>query len=153
MKATKHSKHCLLCQTSFVEQTPYRSSIQLKFPICNECIGKIYSKEHRPSDQAIKLYLSLRQNGVNAKLEKYDGFKTVDIAIESAKLYIEVDGLYHYDNYEQALIDLQRTIYSLNDGYTTLRIPNALVDKKLKKTTEYIVNYLKLSEAKISKAS
>lgn len=73
------------------------------------------------------LYLILRQLGANPKLQKYDGNKTVDIAIEEAKIHIEVDGVHHNKNPYQALSDLKRTYYDLQKGITTIRIPNSLV--------------------------
>jgi very-short-patch-repair endonuclease len=71
-------------------------------------------------------------------LEKFDGFKTIDIAIPLAKINIEVDGVHHNANSQQALADLKRTYYSFLEGYYTLRIPNSLLRSNLEETTEYI---------------
>ncbi len=73
------------------------------------------------------LYLILRQLGANPKLQKCDGNKTVDIAIEEAKIHIEVDGVHHNKDSYQALSDLKRTYHDLQKGITTIRIPNSLV--------------------------
>ncbi|MDR1022952.1 MAG: hypothetical protein LBL94_06765 [Prevotellaceae bacterium] len=50
--------------------------------------------------------------------------KTVDIAIPSAKLYIEVNGAQHVENCEQLRSDLWRSYYSFNAGFLTLSVFN-----------------------------
>lgn len=153
MKTATPSKLCLHCYSAPPEQTFNRLTFQFEFPLCSTCSKRIQSRIRRTTPETIRLYLSLRLNGVDAQLEKCDGHKTIDIAVESSKIYIEVDGQHHYYNHEQAFTDLKRTIYSLDDGYFTLRVPNSLIKRKLKKTTESLVKYLKLNERKIRKAS
>jgi very-short-patch-repair endonuclease len=92
--------------------------------------------------EAIDLYLSLKRRGVPAELEKFDGFKTIDIAVVDARVNIEVDGLMHNSNHKQALADLKRTCYSFQKGYFTLRIPNALIRESLEETADYITDFL-----------
>jgi len=77
-------------------------------------------------------------------MEKYDGYKHIDIIIQEAKVNIEVDGLHHNYNPSQALADLKRTYFSFLDGYLTLRIPNSLVkdNDTLEETANYIVDFL-----------
>jgi len=41
-----------------------------------------------------------------------DGYKHIDIAIPEAKINIEIDGVHHNYNAQQALSDLKRTYYS-----------------------------------------
>ncbi|MFA7380572.1 MAG: hypothetical protein WC150_08935 [Bacteroidia bacterium] len=98
--------------------------------------------------ETIRLYFALRQRGVPAELEKYDGTKHIDISISDAKINIEVDGAHHNFDRNQALTDLMRTYYSFLKGYYTLRIPNSLVydDKILEKTADWIVNLLNESK-------
>jgi very-short-patch-repair endonuclease len=81
---------------------------------------------------------------VPAQLEKFDGFKHIDIAIPEAKVNIEVDGSHHNYSTKQALADLKRTYHSFLKGYLTLRIPNSLVknDFVLEETADYIVGFL-----------
>ena len=87
--------------------------------------------------------------GINAELEKYDGHKTIDIAIPSLKVNIEIDGMQHNYSYKQALADLKRTYYSFKRGYVTLRIPNSLIRENLHETAVYIAGFLKASEERI----
>lgn len=99
--------------------------------------------------EAIDLYFALRKRGVPAKLEKFDGYKTIDIAIPEAKVNIEVDGAQHNFNARQALADLKRTYYSFKKGYLTLRIPNCLTkDKALEETADYITEFLNVNHAR-----
>ena len=77
-----------------------------------------------------------------ARLEKWDGYKTIDIAIPECKINIEVDGLQHNFNADQALSDLQRTYYSFLKGYLTLRVPNSLLEENLDDAADYITKFL-----------
>ncbi len=83
--------------------------------------------------QALKLSRSLKSFNVEHKLEQYDGYKHVDIAIESAKLYLELDGSQHVFSTKQMLADDDRDKHSQRAGYTTKRIPNAWVDQNVDK--------------------
>ena len=90
----------------------------------------------------INLYLALKSYGVPAEIEKYDGFKHIDIAIPKHKINIEIDGLHHQLNPNQALQDLKRTYYSFKKGYFTLRVPNSLIENRLEDAVELIVKFL-----------
>ena len=84
------------------------------------------------------------ERNVPAELEKYDGYKTIDIAVTDAKVNIEVDGAHHNYDHRQALADLQRTYFAFKKGYLTLRIPNSLVKSNLNDTADYITQFLNL---------
>jgi len=99
--------------------------------------------------EATRLYLSLKRRGVPAELEKFDGYKTIDIAVADAKVNIEVDGHQHISNPKQALSDLKRTYFSLQKGFLTLRIPNALIREYLEETADYITTFLLENKNKI----
>src|SRR3989338_3902796 len=88
-------------------------------------------KKSKITPEAIKLFKALKSRGVPAELEKFDGFKHIDIAIVEAKVNIEVDGMQHNFNHNQALQDLKRTFHSFKKGYVTLRVPNRLIQQKL----------------------
>ena len=81
--------------------------------------------------QAIKLSNALKALDVKHKLEHDDGFKHVDIAIESAKLYLELDGTQHGFSPNQMCVDDERDRHSKRDGFDTKRIPNAWVDQNV----------------------
>ena len=67
----------------------------------------------------------------------------IDIAIVKAKLNLEIDGLQHNLNYNQAMSDISRTGHSLDKGYTTWHIPNIVVRKNLNKTADEIARSIK----------
>lgn len=79
--------------------------------------------------QALKLSNALDNLDVEHKLEYDDGFKHVDIAIQWAKLYLELDGGQHAFSPKQMCTDDERDKHSQKAGFTTKRIPNAWVDK------------------------
>jgi very-short-patch-repair endonuclease len=95
-----------------------------------------------PSKEAFRLYLSLRRRLVPVELEKFDGYKTIDMVITDSKVNIEVDGMQHYTNSAIGFTDLLRTEYSLRGGYLTLRIPNLLVNTNLEETANIITRIL-----------
>jgi very-short-patch-repair endonuclease len=90
------------------------------------------------------LYLALLNRDVPAEMEKWEGYKHIDIAIPEVKVNIEVDGGHHNTSKRHALSDLKRTYHSHKKGYATIRIPNCLTrDKKtIEETAEYIVKLL-----------
>ena len=152
MKYHEKSYSCLHCHSPIEERVYNYSTERYKYPLCYSCQIWYRKKPNNTTRETIELYLSLKERGVSAKLEKCDGYKTIDIAVDNAKLYIEVDGPFHNDNHEQALLDLRRTFYSFQQGYFTLRIPNILIKRKLKKTTDYITQFLKYSEVRLRRA-
>jgi very-short-patch-repair endonuclease len=94
------------------------------------------------TNETLSLYFALKSRDVPAKLELFDGHKTIDIAVPIARVNIEVDGQQHNYNAKQALADLQRTYYSFLKGYLTLRIPNSLIRHDLEETAEFITRIL-----------
>jgi len=102
------------------------------------------NSSRQPTSEAKKLSNELVKLGYKAELEKWDGYKHIDIAIVPAKTNIEIDGSYHNYRANTALRDLERTFYSLEKGYITLRIPNSLVRYRLSETVKYIDKILKV---------
>ena len=67
--------------------------------------------------------------GINAKLEHWDGFKHIDIAIPDLRVNIEVDGKHHLFSSKQLSADIERSHYSKEEGIDTIRIPNQFIDE------------------------
>ncbi len=109
------------------------------------------AKKTKATPEARKLYYELKERGVPAQLEKWDGHKTIDIAIPEAKINIEVDGAHHKYSHKQALADLWRTFYSFKKGYVTIRIPNRLIKERLEETADAITKLLNASLAQLEK--
>lgn len=99
--------------------------------------------------EAIRLYYGLKEVGVNAMLEWWDGKKSVDIAISRVKLNIEIDTKYHMMTHEQAINDLEETMHSFKNGFTTIRIPHVLIKHYLKETVDNILGIMEGLRANI----
>jgi hypothetical protein len=80
---------------------------------------------------ALKHLLKLKDDDIYLEWEDKDSsgkvLKTVDIAILSAKLYIEVNGIQHVESCEQLRSDLWRSYYSFNAGFLTLPVFNKTI--------------------------
>ena len=147
MKHYEKMHSCLHCH-SYIDENVYSySTATYGFELCYACQCSI--NLNNSTEEATRLYLSLKRRGVPAELEKYDGYKTIDIAVADARVNIEVDGHQHVSNPKQALSDLKRTYFSLQKGFLTLRIPNALIRENLEETADYITTFLLQHKNKI----
>ena len=102
-----------------------------------------------PTKQAKDLYDALRTRGVDAILEYPDGFKTVDIAILPAHIYIEVDGLHHFTDSGQIIRDFKRSHFSDGDDFNTFYVTNQLIDKCLNKIADALAEVVKIKTKKL----
>jgi very-short-patch-repair endonuclease len=80
--------------------------------------------------QAQKLQAALEDLGIPVQPEKWDGHKSIDLAIPRAQLNIEVDGKQHLENAGQILRDLERSHHSDDKGFATVHVPNAFIDSE-----------------------
>ncbi|MDR0604855.1 MAG: hypothetical protein LBG80_11185 [Bacteroidales bacterium] len=87
-----------------------------------------------------KLYLALKALNWEMELEYKDGHKTVDIAILSANLFIEVNGSHHANDPNQLRSDLWRIHSSLKDDFLTLPIFNKALNGSEFHQTVSIIN-------------
>jgi very-short-patch-repair endonuclease len=91
-----------------------------------------------PTKQAKSLYEKLRNRGIDAIMEYFDGHKCVDIGIPNAHLYIEVDGPNHLNSSEQIEKDFKRDHYSEIGGFHTMHISNYAIDDDAERIAEAI---------------
>ncbi|MDD3078082.1 MAG: hypothetical protein PHH37_03135 [Paludibacter sp.] len=82
---------CLECNQSITQGVFNFSVQQFGVPLCIYHQDWINQMSEQSTIEAISLYFELKQRGVPAELEKFDGFKHIDIAIPEAKINIEVD--------------------------------------------------------------
>lgn len=145
--------YCLECDCTIQKDVFNYSTDYFGIPLCRTHQTWIKKQVTISTHQAMELYFLLKENGVPAELEKYDGYKHVDIVIEEAKVHIEVDGVHHNHDHRQALADLKRTFHSFREGYLTLRIPNSLMgnEKDAQETADYITDFLKLNKKRVAK--
>ena len=78
-------RNCSVCKKAINEEIYKTSSNQLGKALCNDCQKTV-------TPQTLKLSKALDEKSVSHTLEYNDGFKHVDIAIEWAKLYLEIEG-------------------------------------------------------------
>jgi very-short-patch-repair endonuclease len=152
MKYYAIGHNCLHCHRHIDGNVFNFSTRKYKYPLCIPCQEWIEAKQIKTPPEAIQLYLALKLRGVTAELEKFDGYKSIDIAVVDAKINIEVDDPNRNYNHEPALADLRRALFSFQKGYLTLRIPNTLIGENPDETADAIADFLKLSKLKILKA-
>jgi len=112
---------CGVCKNSISSQVYDYSMNHFGYPLCRN-----HQKTVTP--QALTLSTALNDMDIKHTLEYDDGFKHVDIAIQWAKLYLELDGSQHAFSPEQMCTDDDRDKHSLKDGFVTKRIPNIWID-------------------------
>lgn len=136
--------NCNHCQIVIDKRVSEYSRDNFGHPLCMDCQDWLRQKidDTSVTKTTFDLYIALKLRGVPAELEKFDGYKTIDIAVVEAKVNIEVDGGQHNFNANQALSDLKRTYFSFKKGFLTLRIPNALVTNHLEQTADYVTDFL-----------
>lgn len=135
---------CKCCESQ-IDYREYIYSVDtFNIAMCQQCARDYVVKVSASTPYEQLLHAALVNNGVNAQLQYFDGYKTVDIAILSARLHIEVDGSQH-GNARQGFTDLWRTYYSMqNDDIYTLRIPNALISHNVDEAVSIITQFVSL---------
>lgn len=141
--------YCLECGQRIPQNVFEYSTNNFGIPLCRFHQDWVMDMVDMTTDENFVLYFALKERNVPAIIEKYDGYKHIDIAIPEAKVNIEVDGAHHNYNHKQALADLKRTYASFLRGYLTLRIPNSLVQNKLEETADCIVDFLNTNHERI----
>ena len=141
--------NCLECnkELSYLDHRNAMDSLGVE--LCSHHrLERLVEKNNTPLE-AIQLYYGLKEAGVNAMLEWWDGKKSVDIAISRVKLNIEIDTEYHRLSHEQAINDLEEAMHSFKNGFTTIRIPHILIRHYLKETVNNIIGIMEGLRANI----
>ncbi|MEE1945072.1 DUF559 domain-containing protein [Pedobacter sp. KR3-3] len=142
---------CLECNCSISYEVNGYSIGYFGIPLCINHQKWLKQQELVSTVETISLYFELKARNVPAQLEKYDGYKHIDIAIPEARVNIEVDGGHHNYNSKQALSDLKRTYHSFLKGFLTLRIPNSLIKHHLEETADHITEMLCVNRDRVNK--
>lgn len=102
------------------------------FDYSSKNIGVALCMKHQKTvtPESVKLSKALRELEVEHQLEAYDGHKHVDVAIDRARLYIELDGSQHVLTSKQLIADFERDKHSRKDGYDTIRVANTACTNK-----------------------
>ena len=142
---------CLECNINLGYLDHKNSMDSLGIELCNQHrnrMEKLIEQNNTPIE-AIQLYYGLKEVGVNAMLEWWDGKKSIDIAISRVKLNIIVDCEYNMLTHEQAINDLEEAMHSFKNGFTTIRIPHVLIKHYLKETVHNILGIMEGLRANI----
>ncbi len=142
---------CLECNIELGYVDHKNSMDSLGIELCEQHrsrMEKLIDQNGTPLE-AVQLYYGLKEEGVNAMLEWWDGKKSVDIAISRVKLNIEIDCEYHMLTHEQAINDLEEAMHSFKNGFTTIRIPHVLIKHYLKETVFNIIGIMEGLRANI----
>lgn len=142
---------CLECNIELGYLDHKNSMDSLGIELCNQHRSRMEKliKQNGTPLEAIQLYYGLKEQGINAMLEWWDGKKSVDIAISRVKLNIEIDCEYHMMTHEQAINDLEEAMHSFKNGFTTIRIPHVLIKHYLKETVHNIIGIMEGLRANI----
>ena len=140
--------HCMCC-TDPIDYREYTDTMDsFGIALCQPCTRNYISKLPQCEPLERKLYAALLNKGIKgAELQYFDGYKTVDIAIQSARLHIEVDGPHHAKE-NHGLSDTWRTYYSLKQSdVLTLRIPNSVVLEDIESAAALITKVVSLRQS------
>jgi very-short-patch-repair endonuclease len=136
---------CYICRASITEPVYNYSTMNIGMALCR-------NHQNTVTPEAIKLSKALKDLEVTHTLEAFDGYKHVDIAIESAMLYIELDGSQHNLSSKQLIADFERDKYSRKDGYDTIRVPNERVSQNVYRLASNIKTLALKREAELKEA-
>ncbi len=135
---------CLECSKELSYMDHKKAMESLGLELCTKHQHRIerLMRSNKSHIEAVQLYYGLKQVGVTAMLEWWDGNKFIDLAIARVKLNIIIDAEYHMITDEQAINDLQKAMYSFENGFTTIRIPHVLIKHYLKETVHNLLGIM-----------
>src|SRR3989338_811532 len=91
---------------------------------------------HTPTEEEVLLKTALEKRGLRVLSQVPDGHKFIDLAIPSARINIEVDGIQHLTDSYQIVRDLKREHYSDDLGYDTIHIQNLFIRNNLEQIAD-----------------
>jgi very-short-patch-repair endonuclease len=135
---------CLECNKELGYQDHKNAMESLGVELCDKHHDRMKAliKKYDTPLEAIQLYYGLKEAGVKAMLEWWDGKKSVDIAISRVKLNIEIDSAYERLTEQQAIHNLEEAMHSFKNGFTTIRIPHIVVRYYLNETVRNIIGIM-----------
>lgn len=143
--------NCLECKSE-LSYLDHRKAIErFGVELCKTHLSRMERliKTQDIPDEAIILYYGLKEHGIHGMLAWWNGKRTVDLAVSRVKLNIEVDREVEPLSFDQAMNDLEETMHSFRNGFTTIRIPHFLVRKELEGTIENILGIIEGLKANV----
>lgn len=107
-------------------------------------------RSKKPTHEEELLKTALEAHGVRVLAHVKDGHKTIDLAIPSAKINLEIDGKQHLSDPHQIISDLSRSHYSGVLGYETIHIPNTYIHSDLDKIASALASASIIREKQIT---
>lgn len=142
---------CIECQKKPSEHELNEALVSYQVPLCTKHKDRIDGliEKHRTPIEAIQLYYGLKQANVRPMLEWWNGKRSVDIAISRAKLNIIIDTEYDRMTHEEAMHDLEDIMHSFKNGFTTIRIPQTLIQHYLLETIQNVIGIVEGLKANV----
>jgi hypothetical protein len=135
---------CLECEKELGYMDHRKSMDLFQAELCpahRKRMERLLAKSQLPVE-AVILYYGLRQVGIRPMLAWWDGKKTVDLAISRVRLNIEIDQGFETLTYQQAMHELEGYLYSVDNGFTNIRIPHCLIRHELGETVDGILRIM-----------
>ena len=92
-----------------------------------------------PTKCTVEFAEALKKRGLNVDLEH----KHIDISITDARMYIEIDELYHYTDANQITTDFKRDHFSDGEDFDTFRVPSDILGEHLDKIADAVAKVAK----------
>lgn len=145
---------CIECLKTISVVEHLLSHEKFGISLCNRHFNRVYkvTKPNRTSKEAVQLYYRLKKCNLNPTLEWWDGKRSIDISISRVKLNIDIDTKYDKITEAKAISDLEETMHSFKNGFTSIKIPSILITEYLEQTArniEGIVEGLHMNMKKI----
>jgi len=135
---------CLECkkELGYLDHKNAMDSLGVELCAHHHTMMKELIKKNNTPLEAIQLYYGLKEAGIHAMLEWWDGKKSIDIALSRVKLNIEIDSDYEKLTEDQAINNLEEAMHSFKNGFTTIRIPHIVVRNYLSETIKNIIGIM-----------
>ena len=142
---------CIECQKKLNDNQLNEALVTYRVPLCTKHKKRLDGliEKHSTPIEAIQLYYGLKQANVRPMLEWWNGKRSVDIAISRAKLNIIIATEYERMTHEEAMHDLEDTMHSFKNGFTTIRIPKTLIQHYLLETIQNIIGIVEGLKANV----
>ena len=142
---------CIECQKKLSDNQLNEALVTYRVPLCSKHKKRLDGliEKHSTPIEAIQLYYGLKQANVRPMLEWWNGKRSVDIAISRAKLNIIIDTEYERMTHQEAMHDLEDTMHSFKNGFTTIRIPQTLIQHYLLETIQNVLGIVEGLKANV----
>ena len=136
--------NCLECnkELGYLDHKNAMDSLGVELCTHHHNMMKELIKKNNTPLEAIQLFYGLKEAGIHGMLEWWDGKKSIDIALSRVKLNIEIDSDYEKLTEDQAINNLEETMHSFKNGFTTIRIPHIVVRNYLNETVKNIIGIM-----------